>query len=76
MTLNPLAIALQGIGFGALLVALQGFSSAVALVEPPGGGSGGGGGFLRRRPFLRPDLRPWLGPVEEDEALFFAVLNR
>lgn len=31
--MNPLAIALQGVGFGALLVAVQGFA-AVEVVEP------------------------------------------
>lgn len=34
--LSPKAIALQGIGFSALLVALQGFSPAIIPVEPVG----------------------------------------
>lgn len=37
--MNPLAIALQGIGYGALLVAVQGFApvpqTATAAPEPP-----------------------------------------
>lgn len=39
MSLNPRAIALQGIGFGALLIAVQGFAPVeqVALVTPTPG---------------------------------------
>ena len=33
--MNPLAIALQGIGFGALLVAVQGFGSVSSPPGPP-----------------------------------------
>lgn len=33
--MNPLAIALQGIGYGALLVAVQGFAPADTQVEAP-----------------------------------------
>ena len=32
--MNPLAIALQGIGFGVLLVAVQGFAGMSVIVEP------------------------------------------
>lgn len=33
--MNPLAIALQGIGYGALLVAVQGFAPVDTVVQQP-----------------------------------------
>lgn len=33
--MNPLAVALQGLGYSALLVAVQGFSLPIVLVQPP-----------------------------------------
>lgn len=43
--MNPLAIGVQGIGFVALLVAVQGFSASdiPVVVQPPYMGGGGGG---------------------------------
>lgn len=43
--MNPRAIALQGVGFAALLVAVQGFAPVVELVES----SSNGGGMIRAR---------------------------
>lgn len=68
MSLSPRAIALQGVGFGALFVALQGFT---AVVVPDQGG--GGGTAVLHRPYLRPWRQP--RPVEEDEALLLTVLK-
>ena len=48
MTLSPLAIALQGIGYGPLLVGVQGFASVDILTPPPSGG----GMAARFIPFL------------------------
>lgn len=54
MTLDPRRIALQGVGFAALVVALQGFV-AVDDTVPPVVVSGGGG--YRPRPTPMPDNR-------------------
>lgn len=60
------AIALQGIGFGAAVLAVQGF---LALSSPPVlPPSSGGGGFT-----FRPSMPVWVGdPLEEEEALLIA----
>ncbi len=68
MNLSPRAIALQGVGFGALLVALQGFGPVVVDLD-----QGGGGSAVLHRPHLRPWRKP--RPIEEDEALLFTVLK-
>lgn len=58
MSLSPRAIALQGVGYGALLVALQGLVAVDAGVAPSGLSGGGGygasaGGQISRSEWLR-----------------------
>jgi hypothetical protein len=61
MTLTPLALALQGLGFAAMVLAVQGFAN-VAQDEWRGD--------YRTR--IRVKRRRLL---ENDDALFFAILN-
>lgn len=63
MTLDARRIALQGIGYGALVVALQGFSE-VAADAPPQAATGG---FGAPRVVIRPMLR------NDDEELLLLV---
>lgn len=72
--MNPLAIAAQGLGFTAALVAMQGLLAFVADEVKKYEQLGGGGLKTRRRiSTLAP--APWLpSPVEEDEALLLIGL--
>lgn len=72
--MNPLAIAIQGLGFDAALVAVQGFMMAV-VEEIKALESAAGGGLRTRRKVRRATLG-WLEntPLEEDEALLLACL--
>ena len=78
MQLSPLVIALQGIGFGALATALQGF---VALDQPEpepdqGGQAGGAKGRKRFSPWLwMPPLPPQRRPRKKREAELVAFLG-
>lgn len=68
MALDPLAIATQGLGFDALLVAVQG------LLDPVGAApeSGAGGGSTVRRRVRRGIVRPLaaaFGPDPQDDDL-------
>jgi len=61
MTLKPLAIALQGIGFAAMVLAVQGFANV---------GQDEWRGEYRSRIRIKRRRR-----LENDDALFFAILN-
>jgi hypothetical protein len=64
---NPLAVATQGLGFGAAQIALQGLLQWVAL-EVEKYESAGGGGSRRKSRRATPSWLPAV-PVEEEEAL-------
>ncbi len=67
MALDPLAIALQGLGYGALQAAAQGLLAEQEIDEPPasrGAGAFGIGGGRRRRRY----------DEDEDEALLLMRL--
>lgn len=68
--MNPLAVAVQGLGFGSAMVALQGML-ALVIEEIAQMQSAAGGLKTRRRARLVPDWLPDL-PVEDDEALLLA----
>jgi hypothetical protein len=61
MTLTPLAIALQGIGFTAMVLAVQGFANV---------GQDEWRGDYRTRIRVKRRRR-----LDNDDALFFAILN-
>ena len=61
MTLTPLAMALQGIGFAAMVLAVQGFANV---------GQDEWRGEYRTRIRVKRRRR-----LENDDALFFAILN-
>lgn len=69
--MNPLAVAVQGLGFGAAMVALQGMLALVIEEIAQMQSAAGGGMKTRRRARLVPDWLPDL-PVEDDEALLLA----
>lgn len=69
--MNPLAVAVQGLGFGAAMVALQGMLALVIEEIAQMQSAAGGGMKTRRRARLAPDWLPDL-PVEDDEALLLA----
>ncbi len=73
MSLAARAIALNGIGYSALNVALDGFADVIAAVVTSGGGVGGKVRRVHGRalPGLLPKPRR---PVEEDEALLLLNL--
>ena len=72
--MNPLAIAAQGLGFTAALVAIQGLLAFVAD-EVKKYEQLGGGGLKTRRHIRTLAPAPWLqSPVEEDEALLLIGL--
>jgi hypothetical protein len=61
MTLTPLAIALQGLGFAAMVLAVQGFANV---------GQDEWRGDYRTRIRVKRRRR-----LDNDDALFFAILN-
>lgn len=67
MTLDPSAIALQGLGFGALLIALQGL--APVSISPPAPGPIAVGARVGPPPrhFIRPTQR------EDDEEVILLI---
>ena len=65
--MNPFAIAVQGLGFGAALVAVQGLLVFVAQ-EAQKFEESGGGAPRRKSRHATPNWLPQM-PVEEDEAL-------
>lgn len=65
--IEPLALAVQGLGFGAAQVALQGLLQFVAL-EVQKYEAAGGGSPRRKSLRVAPNWLPQI-PVEEDEAL-------
>jgi len=74
MILNPLAVAVHGLGYAAAIVALQGLLQYVADEVKKSDSESGGGLKTRRRiigisPFYAPAQ-----PVEEDEALILIGL--
>ncbi len=70
--MNPLAVAVQGLGFGSAMVALQGMLALVIEeIAQMQSAAGGGGLKTRRRARLVPDWLPDL-PVENDDALLLA----
>lgn len=71
--MNPLAIAVQGLGFGAAIVALQGLLAFVAEeVQKAESQSGGGLKTRRRVKGMHPVQYVPVNPIEEDEALLLA----
>lgn len=66
--MNPLAVAVQGLGFLAAMVALQGLLAFVAD-EVKKNEAGGGIKTRRRVVGMSPT---WVDPWEEDEALLLA----
>ena len=72
--MNPLAIAVQGLGFGAALVAVQGLLAVIAE-EVRAVESAAGGGLRVRRKARRVSLAwPADHPVDDDEAVLLAGL--
>jgi len=70
--MNPLAVAMQGLGFGLAQMALQGLLNFVAQ-EVIKYEQGGGGLARRRARRITPDWVP-AAPLEEDEALLLIGL--
>ncbi len=72
--MNPLAIALQGVSFGALALALQGFAAGAVVVPPePTPISIIGAGWKQLRvPLQRSDAVPFL-LLEDDDLVIAAV---
>lgn len=66
--MNPLAIAIQGLGFGAAMVAVQGFMAAIEQAIIAQAQHAGGGTKTRRRVSKTPIWLPVL-PTDEDESL-------
>lgn len=63
---TPRAFALQGVGFSALALALQGLLYGTTATPPTTGGGVSGWAF-------RPSIPFWTGdPLEEEEALLMA----
>ena len=72
--MNPLAVAMQGLGFAAALVALQGLLAFVVAEVIKHEALHGGGIKTRRRVVRAPLVMPWpLKPEDEDEALLMAL---
>lgn len=72
--MNPLAIAVQGLGFAAAIVAVQGLLQFVAEeVKKYESATGGGLKTRRRIVGISPNTGPAL-PVEEDESLLLIGL--
>lgn len=71
--MNPLAIAIQGLGFTAAIVALQGLLQFVAIEVQKADAQAGGGIKTRRRvQGMHPvQYRP-IAPIDEDEALLLS----
>lgn len=69
--MNPLAVAVQGLGFGAAMVALQGMLAMVVEEIAQMQSAAGGGLKTRRRASRAPAWLPDL-PVEDEEALVLA----
>lgn len=76
--MKPLAIALQGIGYGSLLTAVQGFSDVIGKHMP----AGGRGRRQKYNPaFWAPSATPWQDPQivaaprrrKEEEVLLLAM---
>jgi hypothetical protein len=80
MSLSPRAIALQGIGYTPLLIALQGLWHTPPTPPPLSAGSsaalGGGPARRARRRRLQwpPDTAPAVRPVEDEEALLLGIV--
>lgn len=72
MNLSPLGLALQGLGFSAALIAMQGLLAFVAQ-EVAKNESGGGIKTRRRIVGISPVHTP-AHPIEEDEALLLIGL--
>ena len=72
MSLNPLAVAVQGLGFAAAIIATQGLLAFVAQ-EVAKNKSGGGIKTRRRIVGISPMHTP-AKPIEEDEALLLIGL--
>ena len=66
--LSPLAIALQGLGFAAAQVALQGMLALIDQAVKQEQQGGGGASLGRRSRRMRPSWLP-TKPKEEDEVL-------
>ena len=72
--MNPLAIAVQGLGFSAAPMAIQGLLQFVADEVKKYESSSGGGIKTRRRVVgISPGMYP-VKPIEEDEALLLIGL--
>lgn len=70
---NPVAVAMQGLGFGAAQMALQGLLAAMQELEQQAATSGGALGKVRRKTRVR--TQPTWSLVEfEDELLLIGVL--
>lgn len=72
MSLSPLAVAVQGLGFAAAIIAIQGLLAFVAQ-EVAKNESGGGIKTRRRIVGISPMHTP-AKPIEEDEALLLIGL--
>jgi hypothetical protein len=71
--MNPLAVAVQGLGFGAAMAALQGLLLYVVVeVQKYESQSGGGIKTRRRVKGMHPVQYTPVDPIEEDEALLLA----
>jgi hypothetical protein len=71
VTLDPRAIALQGLGFSALLIALEGLSPVVDVVPPPAPGPISAGNRVGppMRHFIHPTRRE-----DDDEVLVLVAM--
>lgn len=72
--MNPFAIAVQGLGFAAAAIALQGLLQFVALEVQKYESQSGGGLKTRRRIIGMHPMQYPIAPVEEDEALLLVGL--
>jgi len=70
--MNPLAIAIQGLGFDAAMVALQGMLALVVQEIAQMQSAAGGGMKTRRRIKTVPLWQPEL-PAEDDDGLLLAL---
>jgi len=79
--ISPRAVALQGIGFAALSIAVQGFTPVVQPPQPPtpvvsGGLVSGGHARFETRPYKARDRGDEKRRIEEDNLVIMAVIKK